>query len=134
MISPDAERAVYRQIADELREQITSGHIGPDRLLPSSRRLEQEYGVSRETIKRALAILRGEALIVTERGYGSRVRGPSERTTVGVPRGSRVISRPATPEERRDLGIPEGGYVLVVTLGGRVRGTYPADTTELTVA
>lgn len=130
VIIPHAERPVYRQIADDLRGLITSGHIGPGHLLPSSKRMEQEYGYSRETIKRALAVLVKEGLVVTERGYGTRVREPSERELVSVPRGARWISRPATPEERASLGIAEGGHVSVVTLGGRVRGVYATDATE----
>lgn len=132
MIDPDSDRAVYRQIADDLRELITSGHIGPGRLLPSSRRLEQEYGVSRETVRRALEVLRREGLVVTESGHGTRVREQQPRDRVPVPRGASVISRPATPEERAEHDVAEGGHVLVVSLGGRVRGVYPTDRVELT--
>jgi DNA-binding transcriptional regulator YhcF (GntR family) len=131
VIDPDSDRAVYRQIADDLRELITTEHIGPGRLLPSSRRLEQEYGVSRETIRGALNVLRQEGLVVTESGYGTRVREPEVRVMVPVPRGATVISRPATPDERAEHDITEGGWVLVVSLGGRERGTYAADRTEL---
>lgn len=131
MINPDSDRPVYRQIADELRVLITSGHIGPGKLLPSSTRLEQEFGYSRETIKRALGVLRSEGLVDTERGVGTRVREPAPRERVAVPRGARVISRPASPGERAELGIPEGGYVLVVSLGGRQRSVHAADWTEL---
>ncbi|TDC42111.1 winged helix-turn-helix domain-containing protein [Micromonospora sp. KC213] len=135
MIDFRAERAVYQQLADLLREEIASGRIGPGELLPSSKRLEQEHGVSRETVRRALAVLRGEGLIVTEPSYGTRVRVAEERKRVSVPRGASVISRPATAAEREQLDIPLGGHVLVVMVGGRVRGpVHAADRTELTTA
>lgn len=134
MIDPRAERAVYRQLADVLRESITSGQVRPGGLLPSSKMLEQTHGLSRETVRRALAVLRSEGLVVTEAGYGTRVAEPVDREQVRVPRGSEVISRPATPDERRELDVVEGGHVLVVSVGGRVRGTYPADRTVLTSA
>lgn len=132
MIDFQAERAVYHQLADLLRQRITAGEIEPGGLLPSSKRLEQEHGVSRETVRRALAVLRSEGLIVTEPSYGTRVRAAQERERVPVPRGARVVSRPATAEERRELDIPLGGHLLVVTVGGRERGRYAADRTELT--
>lgn len=132
MIDFGAERAVYQQLADLLRVSIRAGEIPPGGLLPSSRTLEQTHGVSRETVRRALAVLRSEGLVVTEPSYGTRVRAAEERERVPVPRGARVISRPATAEERRDLDVPLGGHVLVVVVGGRERGRYAADRTELT--
>ncbi|MEU4367581.1 winged helix-turn-helix domain-containing protein [Micromonospora chersina] len=132
MIDFRAEQAVYQQLADLLRELITSEQVRPGEMLPSSKTLEQTHGVSRETVRRALAVLRGEGLVVTEPGYGTRVRMAEERERVSVPRGARVISRPATADERRELDIPLGGHVLVVTLGGRERSRHAADRTELT--
>lgn len=134
MIDPHSDRPAYRQLADSLRGQITSGALAPGALLPSIRRLEQEYAVGRETIRRTLAILRTEGLVVTEPGYGTRVVDERPRDLVGVPRGARVRSRMPTESERINLGIEPGAVVpvLVVTLGGRVRGVYAADRTELT--
>lgn len=131
VINPRAERAVYQQIADLLRHMITSGQVVPGALLPSSKTLEQTHGVSRETIRRALAVLRAEGLIVTEGGYGTRVREPVERERVRVPRGATVTSRPASVDERDELDIPVGGYVFVVEIGGRER-ILSADRTTLT--
>lgn len=103
-------------------------------MLPSATRLRQEYGVATGTVRRALDVLVKEGLIVVERSYGQRVREMQQREKVAVPRGSSVIARPATMDERRELGIPEGAHVLVVTVGGRVRGRYAADAVELTVS
>lgn len=131
MIDPRSERAQYRQLADILRGRITSGQLQPGDRLPSESRLEQEYGISRETIRRALRLLRDEGLVVTEQGYGTRVREPEERELVKVPRGARLVARPATADERDELGIERGdpGWVVVVTVGGRPR-RYVADRTE----
>lgn len=133
MIDPGSERAVYRQLADLLRDQIQAGHPRPGGLLPSEGRLQQTYGVGRETVRRALRVLRGEGLVVTEAGYGTRVVEPAEREPVRVARGSTVVARPATPAERAEHGIPDGGHVVVVTYGGRQQ-VYPADRTVLTFA
>lgn len=97
-------------------------------------RLIQEYGVGRETVRRALAVLVREGLVVVVAGRGTRVRETPLRTPVPVPRGARISARLASAEERGELDVAEGGYVLVVTLGGRVRGVYAAETTEFTVS
>ena len=131
VIDPDSERPVYRQMADDLRGLITSRRVRPGQWLPSSKRLEQEYGVSRETVRRALAVLRQEGLVVTEAGYGTRVRESVERRSVPVPRGASVIARPATPQERAELSLREGESVFLVTIGARER-KYPVDGTVLT--
>ena len=58
MIDPSADRAVFRQLADLLRGQIESGELGPGEPLPSELRLAQEYGISRTTVRQAIAQLR----------------------------------------------------------------------------
>jgi DNA-binding GntR family transcriptional regulator len=63
-----------RQIANELRERITSGDLPPGARLPSITTLMQEYGVARNTARRALAILEEEGLIEIVHGWGSFVR------------------------------------------------------------
>ncbi|MBX7264900.1 winged helix-turn-helix transcriptional regulator [Micromonospora sp. Llam7] len=125
-------RAVYQQLADLLRASIEAGEVAPGGLLPSSKRLEQTYGVSRETVRRALGVLRAEGLVETEPSYGTRVRYAAERHRVSVPRGASVVSLPASHAQRHALGVAVGEHVLVVTVGGRIVGEYPASTTELT--
>jgi GntR family transcriptional regulator len=66
-------RARYARIADELRTAIASGRLRPGVRLSSERALADEFGVGRATIVSALHLLRGEGLIETRRGAGSRV-------------------------------------------------------------
>ena len=40
----------WRQLADELRRQITSGEIPPHRPIPSKKTLTQTYGVAGATV------------------------------------------------------------------------------------
>lgn len=60
----------YRQLAALLREQITSGRIGPRELLPSITYLTGETGLSVGTVRHAIAVLvdEGYAYIVPGRG------------------------------------------------------------------
>lgn len=64
-----------QQIAAHLRKEIEDGRYSPDGpALPSVMRLSQEWGVSRGTANKALAILAGEGLIEVETGMGYYLR------------------------------------------------------------
>ena len=67
---------LYAQLADILRQMITSGELQPRSLLPSESYLQQEHGVSRGTVRMAMGILREEGLVVTIAGRGTFVREP----------------------------------------------------------
>ncbi|GLU47114.1 GntR family transcriptional regulator [Nocardiopsis ansamitocini] len=66
----------YAQIADALRTRITDGDLAPGSPLPSEAALGQEFGVSRTTIRRALASLESEKLIRPLPGTGRVVCDP----------------------------------------------------------
>lgn len=69
-IDPDGATAPYQQLAAILRDRITSGKIGPGRKLPSQTELEQEFPLARNTIKKALDVLKAEGLVETSPGRG----------------------------------------------------------------
>ncbi|MFI1868772.1 GntR family transcriptional regulator [Streptomyces jumonjinensis] len=75
----DPTRPKWEQIADVLRQRITSGEHRPRHRL-SEVQMEAEFGVARVTIRKATAALREEGLITTVTGMGSFVVGPVERT------------------------------------------------------
>ncbi len=61
---------VYQQLADLLRDRITSGQYPPRTPLPSARTLHQEYGIAMGTVNRAFDVLREEGLVRTIPGRG----------------------------------------------------------------
>jgi DNA-binding GntR family transcriptional regulator len=71
---------VYRRIAAELREQIKRGTHEPGRRLPSEAALARCYGVSRETVRRALTELQSADLAIVVHGKGWFVRGDAAQT------------------------------------------------------
>ncbi|PKV86863.1 GntR family transcriptional regulator [Streptomyces sp. TLI_146] len=73
-LDPTSDRAVFRQIADHLRESIDKGRFREGDKLPSETELVEHYGVSRMTVRNALSILQGEGLAVSEHGRGVFVR------------------------------------------------------------
>ena len=65
---------LYEQLAAVLRQMIQSGDLQPRDPVPSESQLQQEHGVSRGTIRKALGILREEGLVVTIGGRGTFVK------------------------------------------------------------
>lgn len=74
-VNPNDPRAPYLQIADELRQAITSGRLAPGERLESGRKLAQRHGVAPMTVQQALRELRSQGLIVTWQGRGAYVSG-----------------------------------------------------------
>ncbi len=132
MIDHSADRAVFRQLADLLRQQIHSGELGPGDPLPSELRLVQEYGISRTTVRQAIAQLRTEGLVSVERPRGTFVRVPEDVEVVTLGRGERAAARMPTDAERRSLRLGEGVPVLVVTATDGTVTVHPADRVQLT--
>src|SRR5438093_2118934 len=73
-IDRTSDRPVYKQLADVLRSAISSGELAESTPLPSETELMQQYSVSRNSVRNAVALLRVEGMIITEHGRGSFVR------------------------------------------------------------
>lgn len=69
-IDPDARRAPYLQLADIIRRRIADGDIEIGRRIPSMTELEAEFGLARNTIKKAFDVLKAEGLVEAEPGRG----------------------------------------------------------------
>ncbi|MFJ5263257.1 GntR family transcriptional regulator [Streptomyces sp. NPDC088387] len=63
----DEVRPLYRRIASELLGELRDGTIPPGERLPGERQLSEHFGVSRETVRQALEVLRHEGLVTTDR-------------------------------------------------------------------
>ncbi len=67
----------YLQLAAIVREQIKSGDLQPRRAAPSELYLSQRYGVARDTVRKAMALLREQGYVYVVRGLGTFV-SPAE--------------------------------------------------------
>jgi DNA-binding GntR family transcriptional regulator len=63
----------WKQVAAILRARIADGTYTAR--LPSAKTLAQEFGVARNTVRKALLQLHEEGLIETDQGWGSYVSG-----------------------------------------------------------
>lgn len=66
--------ALYKQVANEMRTSIASGDWAPGSQIPPEEQLSTTYGVSRPTVRQAVAALRTEGLLDVQQGRGSFVR------------------------------------------------------------
>ena len=119
-IDPEADRPVFKQVADDIRDQIRRGTLQPGEQLPGEARIADVYGVGLTTVRSTLRLLRSERLVVTEDGVGSRVREPEERSPVIIPPGARVTIRPADHDERLRFGLEEHEPMVVIETGDGV--------------
>ncbi|MEV6490687.1 FCD domain-containing protein [Actinoplanes sp. NPDC051633] len=108
----------YQLLADELRNEITSGRLQPGERLPPEPELCVRTGVSRSTVREALRLLASQHLIVTTRGVtgGSFVAHPdAEQLADALSTGLTMLTNSAEVgfadliELRRALEVPAAG-------------------------
>jgi DNA-binding GntR family transcriptional regulator len=78
-IDHEAETPPFAQLAAILRAQIEAGDLRAGRALPSLTYLMAEYELSRNTVRRAIAVLSEEGLVRTRPGWGTFVVPEGER-------------------------------------------------------
>lgn len=67
----------WRQLANHLRAQIESGEI--TNRLPSERHLMQQYGIAEKTVRKTMAWLRQEQLVITVHGLGTFIKRDADQ-------------------------------------------------------
>jgi len=72
-ISPAADGALYQQIVDRLKCEISEGRLKPGVALPSFRQLAEDLLVSLITVKRAYEELEREGIVFRRQGLGTFV-------------------------------------------------------------
>ncbi len=86
MLSVNIDRSesvtLHDQVAAELRRAIADGEAGPGERLPLAKDMAAILGVNKNTVLRALHMLRDEGLLDFQRGRGITVAGTPERSAV----------------------------------------------------
>jgi GntR family transcriptional regulator len=73
---------LHDQVAAQIRRAIADGEAGPGERLPLAKDLAAVLGVNKNTILRALHLLREEGLLEFRRGRGITVVGTPQRGAV----------------------------------------------------
>lgn len=122
---------LWTAIADDLRDAIAAGRYRDAMRLPTEAELASRFGVNRHTVRRALAELAAEGLVVARRGagvfvasrppldyaIGRRVRFHANLAQAGREAGRKTFSlaeRRADEAEAAALGLEAGAVVLVL--------------------
>lgn len=74
--------ALHEQVAAEIRRAIADGEAGPGDRLPLAKDLAAVIGVNKNTVLRALHLLRDEGLLEFRRGHGITVAGTPEKSAL----------------------------------------------------
>ena len=74
--------ALHDQVAAQIRRAIADGEAGPGERLPLVKDIAAVLGVNKNTVLRAMHILRDEGLLEFRRGRGITVAGTPERSAV----------------------------------------------------
>lgn len=113
---------VYLRTIDKLRQHIAHGVYR--KRLPPELRLARELGVSRGTLRRALASLAAEGLLRTIPGHGTYVVGPAareggpQRGLVGMVLPSIVRARAPLLISGAEAVLRAAGYSLLLATSG----------------
>lgn len=91
----DRENSVplYLQLKDKIKKDIRGGVLRPGEKLPSEAQMQKEFGMSRVTVRNAMAELESEGYIVKAQGKGSFV---AERDSLRLPISVTSFSEDAT--------------------------------------
>lgn len=81
-VDRDEGTPLHEQVAAEIRRAIADGEAAPGERLPLARDLAAVLGVNRNTVLRALHVLREEGLLEFRRGRGITVSGTAPRGAV----------------------------------------------------
>lgn len=142
-----ADGRLYVRIALELKAQIGGGEYPVGSRLPTEDELRRRFGVSRQTVRAALRILRQDGLIFSRKRGGTLVASPpgedrhvlhgeTIEELISYAAGTRLVLRSIAmemidDEQARRIGIAAGEAWLAVRGLGRMTGeAFPFCATE----
>lgn len=73
-LDPDDTRPPYLQLADRLRRAVADGAYATGEKFPSVRALAEEHGTAKETVSKAIRVLKEEGVLRTVGGIGTVIR------------------------------------------------------------
>lgn len=101
MLEQNSSVPLYEQLKDLIARDIRSGRYGEGYRMPSEMEIENEYKVSRITVRRAISELCEEGLLVKKQGKGTFVVGKEFNADMGRLSGFHEYME----EQGRNVGI-----------------------------
>lgn len=78
--------ALPHRVAALLNRKIASGDLNPGARLPTEQQLSEEFGVSRNVVREAIAQLRADGIVEARQGVGAFVLAPEQRAAIRIDR------------------------------------------------
>jgi GntR family transcriptional regulator len=132
VLDPDSPVPLYYQLQQHLRRQIETGTLQTGDVLPAEENLAADLGISRATVRQAIAGLVQEGRLERRRNRGTRVTAPPVRQSLegfysfahamaerGIEQHSRIIALrcdAASVDVSTVLGRQEAGVVFLQRL------------------
>jgi GntR family transcriptional regulator len=116
--------------ANRLRDDIMSGLRDGDKI-EAEEELAARYGVARNTMRKAIAQLRAEGILVSVHGRGTFAAAVPRRSEITVRAGDRLRAWLPDEDERAAFRLPPGVPVLRVTRSGGAVEHYDASRTDV---
>lgn len=123
-VDPEKRRGVAAELFEQLREAIASGRLRDGELVPPSRVLARELGISRHTVTTVYARLVAEGFLSGHAGGGTRVsygavearrrERPTKLRALPVPDVDYVTPPPTTGGIDLRIGLPDRGLFPLV--------------------
>ncbi len=104
MIDPANIIPKYFQLANILREKIDNGEFPAQDAIPSERQLEEQYNLSRPTIRQAIDLLERQGYLYRVHGKGTFVSPPK------LQKG--MLELTSFSEDMRNRGLTPGARIL----------------------
>ena len=101
-------RPIYRQVAEQIAEEIKAGILPADARISSERELAERYGISRMTARAAINILVQRGLIVRRNRSRAYVAQPKFRFDLSSPGGLH--------EQLRKAGVEPGAKLITAEM------------------
>jgi GntR family transcriptional regulator len=100
--------SLHDQVAAKIRRAIADGEAGPGDRIPQVRDLATVLGVNKNTVLRALRLLRDEGLLEMGRGRTIRVTGTPAQSTL-IEKTNELI------ELARQQGYPRDEFIALIS-------------------
>ena len=104
-ISAAAPEALYQQIVDRLKREISEGRLAPGSPLPSFRVLAEDLLVSVITVKRAYEELEREGIIFRRQGLGTFVADAADDRSREAKRQRAIVLLGQAVQEATEAGL-----------------------------
>ncbi|MDZ7708239.1 MAG: GntR family transcriptional regulator [Trueperaceae bacterium] len=103
----DGRDPIYRQIADQIRQDVVAGTLLEDEPVMSTNQYASEFRINPATAAKAFAELVAEGVLYKRRGVGMFV-APGARERLREARRARFFEEVLDPaiEEARRIGVP----------------------------